>query len=268
MVLVSLLHYVVYMPNKFETGNLLPSPEEFENKSLRIEQTMSEPFITDMPHGRLICGTDAGVNYASENEDGIVVNRGKDAFAVIDSLGKYGRGIEATDILASEFQSAFELDETFEKVNRNTYARMNADGLEKNGSCYIAVQFKKDDIEIAQQGDVRLIVILSEGLIDFETDDENLPPPNTNTVTNAVSGNSPGNIKRDVISTIPGSRIVIGSDGIWKNISPEKFIEITQGKTLEEAMKTVEEYIAKKMSDKASGGQPDHRSLLIYEITK
>lgn len=233
-----------------------------------IQNRLENPLIIKGKNGTIGCATDEGFNYKEGvNEDAVVVNTEKDGFVMIDGMGGPGKGQAAAQILANAFKEGLEQDMDFATMQQNAYERMRDQGLGKNGACYIAGRVEGDRLDIAQAGDVRLLIIGGDGAIRFSTTDEKLPPPQDNVVTNVVTGNDPGSTTTTSQQIKQGDRILVAPDGIFDNISSEELAQKIHGKSIPEALKIIDDITEQRMKSGAQGTKPDNRSVLIYDIT-
>lgn len=223
---------------------------------------MNEPRLIQGENGSLIFGTDEGFNYKNRNEDRLVINTNKNAFAVIDGMGGYDFGDQAAQILAEQLQSGFVSNLTFKEIQHRAAQLMKKSNLGRNGACYIAFRIKDTEMEIAQAGDVRLLIINKNDEIKFTTRDEG----QGHSVYNCVQGSDFGRttISRTYIEI--GDRIIVASDGITDNLDNEELVELLHGKTPVQAMEIIAEATQNMMIDHS--GKPDNRTLLIYDIER
>lgn len=245
---------------------------EFENSQEKISQkekfdmvdeipldTLDVPRIIEGKNGKLAFGTDIGVNYPKPtNEDALVINTKKNSFAVIDGMGGMGLGNEAAKILAQEIQKGFQENIMMEQAQKNASQKMSERGLGQAGACYLSCEVFGDELQISQAGDVKL-VLYGKDKIKFETTNEGLGV----IVTNAVQGTKTGQTTKSSFRYEKGDRLVIGSDGLWDNISPEDTRKAIQGKSAEEAIKILNAAAKAKMT---RDGKPDNISVILYEL--
>lgn len=247
-------------PNQDPTKPMKQWPETFDRLDSIPFYRVDQPKKIQGINGPLIFGTDEGFNYKDRNEDRIVINTEKNCFAVIDGMGGYDQGADAAQILAEELQTGFETNLSFKQIQNQAHQRMKDKKLKKNGACYIATRIKGKILEIAQAGDVRLIIIDKNNQIKFETIDEGAG----HTVFNVVQGEKPGTTSIHRATIAEGDRIIISSDGITDNIDNDEMAELLVDTTPEQAMQIIAELSQSVMLDYS--GKPDNRSVLIYDI--
>lgn len=254
-----------------EHGNFsLVSPEGGEGgEGVNVKQRLENPLILRGPYGPIGCGTDEGFNYkqttaGAVNEDAVVVSPARNSFAVIDGMGSYGQGNIAAAIMGQTLLEGFRKSTPLADIQQNAHNRMRQKGLVEDGACYVAARIRRNILEIAQAGDVRLIVINRRGAVRFETTDEHLLWPNRHAVSNAVSGWRAGETTTYLEEISPGDRIVAASDGLFANFESAKVAQLIQGKGVPEAFASLEQATRQAMTSHT--GKPDNRSLFIYDI--
>jgi serine/threonine protein phosphatase PrpC len=297
----------------FERGPALLTPEEEdgglenpEGKAVIVKEGLESPMDMETSLGPLAAATDPGFNYkvGQENQDKLVVAAGDEylAVAVIDGMGGGQRGHEPAGHLAEAFQAEFNAGTfDFKEAQKDGHERMKSHDLDgkNDGACYAAVVIDKEgSMEIGRAGDVRVVVYdpdTGEKLL--ETRDEttaNYMEDNFKeevdelrsteegekeyrkfqaSVTNAVTGLNAGETRREIFQLPSGCRVLIGSDGLFDSIPTERVIELTQGKTPEEAMKILEEETRIMMTvEEEEGerkgklkGKPDNRTIVIFD---
>jgi len=203
------------------------------------------------------------------NEDALVINNRINAFASIDGMGgagNFGDGQKAAAILASEFQKFFQKGWDLDKVRFLANQQMLRNGIKEGGACYLAGKINNGLLDIYQAGDLRLIVINKQGRLNFETQDERLPNGPRNIVTNAVSGESAGKVNRYRTRLDYGDRLIIGSDGLWDNLTTEQVMKIVQKQNITEATPRLNDMALRKMGSEL--GKKDNINVLIYDYLR
>lgn len=252
---------------------LAEMPKTYELITNPVDEIASNPL--DKPkfvkavNGTITYGTDEGIGYKDKNEDAVVVNTGKgNGFAVIDGMGGEGRGDEAAQILAEEFQKGLNEGSSFEDIQKSAHERMEVARLGCGGACYIGLKIDGKKLNVAQAGDVKLIVLDKSGIIKFGTTDEVL----AYMISNAVQGIGQGKTTIRTTDLSVGDRIVVASDGLFKNLSPQGVSELIYGRTIQEAIFLLNMYAKDKMQnfkiyrEQGIQANPDNISILIYDI--
>lgn len=203
------------------------------------------------------------------NEDVVAVNLRANAFAVIDGMGGYEKGEQAAAILAEKLQKGFEREISMSEVHRSASRRMRNSGIGKGGACYIAGVIRGNNLDIYQAGDVRLVVIDKNGTVAHQTEDENLARMGkANVLTNSVSGSKPGRMTRETIRLDVGDTVVVASDGLWDNLSPQQVSKvISKLKSPYQVVQSLKKYALARMKDRKKGKR-DNLSILVYKIDK
>lgn len=221
-------------------------------------------------NGPIAYGSDEGLNYKNWNEDRVVVNTEKRAFAVVDGMGgegMEGSGEQAAKILAEELQEGFENGLSIEIVQSRAHERMVKNMRYGGGACYIAAKIEGSRLHVFQAGDVKLIVIDRQGDIKFKTQDEGF----RGKVTNAVSARFRGATTYSSIDLAVGDRVVIASDGLWDNVAGEA-IDLIAGKPIAEVIASLNRHAKEKMRnyrelrEKGVDAKPDNISVFIHDI--
>lgn len=229
---------------------------------------LENPRIVSAPNGKLAFGTDEGVGYKEVNEDALVVNTGKNAYAVFDGLGSYGGGAKAARLIAEEFQKGFREDLPGDVVHKNAYDRLKAENIDKDGACYVAFKIDQNFLHGHMAGDVRLVILLPDGRVFFETRDESdlesVGGKTRDVVLNAISGEDPGEATPFNIELFRNMRIIVASDGLWKNFSTAEVSALVHGKSIERGMAELNREVKAKMQ--TPDGKPDNISILMYDI--
>lgn len=256
-----------------------------EAEKSRVNNTLDQPFSFQTPNGRAIGGTDAGFGYGEVNEDAVIVDRKTNAVGVVDAMGFYRQGATAADCAVQALETGFTqgralfpAEEPYSKIQKDMYDRMREAGLTEDGVCYLAMRIEGKKLHVAWAGDVQLVIIGKNGKIrDLTTPEHH--PRNHDLVQNPVTGKSPGRTNYKEIEIEAGDRVVIASDGIWDNLTPDKVAELIAGKPIEEAFQLItqesEKEMKKGLAQRAKGirkkagergTKSDNRSLLIYDV--
>lgn len=225
------------------------------------QDTLDHPRVVRARHGILAFGSDKGIGYAHpENQDGIVINTENDEFAVVDGIGGGFRPKRAMEILTSEIQLGFSKNTSFSEIHMNAHVRMKKEGIGTGGASYIVARILPNFfLEIGQAGDVKLVII-SNGEVVFATKDEGID----NLLLNYVTGIMLGHITQLTAGLLPNDRIVIASDGLWKNLKPKEVAKNVAGKSTKEAIEILNFKAKGKM---VSGhGKPDNISVILYDL--
>jgi len=232
--------------------------EEFDHFDAIATNRLDRPTIVQGRHGKIGFGTDEGINYPiKENQDGIVINTEKDAFAVVDAMGGMANGEQAKNSILEELQGGFQNNDSPQTIQKNAYENMKRSGVGSGGAAYVSGKIEGNTLKIAWAGDVRLIIV-REGKVVYQTQDQSTPRG----LWNAVTGTEAGNTKEEEQKLLRGYRILCASDGLWKNFTSEEVAEMVKGLSIEKALAVIEQKLREKME---ADGKPDHRSLIIYD---
>lgn len=223
---------------------------------------LDEAKIIEGQNGKIVYGTDEGVNYKEWNEDAQVINTDKNAFASIDGMGGMGHGDKAARILAEEMQKGFRDGSLMEQIQMRAHQRMQAEGIGQGGACYVAGKITENRLDIYQAGDVKLIIVGKDGSVRFATRDEG----QGHIVHNAVQGDDAGKTTHSSADLQAGDRIIAASDGLWDNFTPEQIARMVSGKSPEDAIKLINDQTKEKM--RSGNGKPDNINVIIYDFEK
>lgn len=249
-----------------------------------ITNRLDNPLVIKGKSGTMVLATDEGINYKPHNEDAVIVNNELNFFAVVDGMGGMGEGDKAAKILAEELQKGWQAKKIPTIIQQEAHQRMRREKIGVGGACYIASQINKDNLIISQSGDVRLIVVGSNGRVKFSTTDEGI----FEGVSNAVQGTEPGQTTISQVQLQKGDRVIVASDGVFDNFYPvpyqnfrnaivngkftyqeainsanQKLAKLIDRKSPVEAIKLINQTLAKEMT---GAGKPDNRAIIIYDI--
>ena len=228
-----------------------------------VENRLDLPLEIKTKNGRIVAGTDEGVGYKDVNEDGVAINTVKEAFICIDGIGGYGGGQEAKNILSEAFLAGVRDGYSFEEIQHKAHLAMRERGF--GGACYVAGRITEDRegavLEVAQAGDVRLVVLGEKGVKSATQDENN--PQKKNMVFNFVSHDYQGKTTTCRFVLKEGDRIIAASDGLWDNLTSQNVYSLVKGKSPREAMAVLNKRVKKAM---ASDGKPDNLSIVIYDF--
>lgn len=244
-----------------------PSPNS-HRESTPPESTIQEIWdkgfeharIIETPHGRLAFGIDIGVG-RERQEDRLVIDTTKEAYAVIDGMGGMGKGDEAAQALAETLQKGFAIETPFSVMQEEASLLMLQRGVIRGGACYMALRIKADNLEIGYAGDVEMIIVDENGEIVHHPE----PQGAGNIVFNAVSGDDSGTTAQENYKLKNGYRIYLASDGLWKQLSPDEAVKSTQGLPVDQAVQKLAAEAMTKMRAPGAHGK-DNVTILVHDI--
>lgn len=302
------------MPNKYESafGPVVEDhPEsEIQQKNYEIIGGNEAESLADSmreyqsPFGvRIYAATDKGRNYKNRNEDRVLVIPEKEYVAVIDGIGGYSRGDRAAELLAEGLASNDGIARGAELGKQ----KMQDEMLGNAGACFIAAVLEREDnkiyLAVGQSGDCKCIAFDAEGNILFEskdqslvnellekgeiTPDEALYHPKRNVVQGGVTPFDAVMYKTygEEVILNKGDVVLLMSDGISDNLTPEELGEIIKDKQGSEIISEVSHITDERManadkiiadSDREKDGKyldgyksapkADNRSFVVMEI--
>lgn len=214
-------------------------------------------------NGPMIFGSDEGNNYKAYNEDRIAVDTGANAFALFDGMGGKDRGDEAAEIAAETALVCFGAERWWPtRILVAAHSDMQGRGIDEGGAAFAVGRIFGDTLEVFCGGDVKVIVVDERGVVVHRTIDQG----GAAEVSNVIQGSSCPSLYRYRFKIRPGMRVIAATDGLFDSYSPEQVAAITHGKSIQHAMKDLEEVLREKMITKR--GKPDNRSILMYDIEK
>lgn len=248
---------------------------------------------------RIAAATDQGINYANHNEDRVAFDAEQGLIAVLDGMGGMGSGEEAAQITGLKMLARPDnLSAALTEAHRKMQALPGNPGV-----CLATVNLKSGLIQHA--GDAKVIVfdrlgrlkhvtedqgqvalLLRNGLI---TEDQALYHPHRNVVLGGLMKNEQATLVSTKVSLQPGDRVMVMSDGISDNLTPQEIWRLTAGSPAEEAMSVISDVTAQRMGNASdikddterAGGRPrlgrytdgfksapkpDNRALVIADI--
>jgi len=215
--------------------------------------------------GNVALGTNEGLR--EKNEDMIVFDPERDAFAVIDGMGGYAGGAEAARAVAEALTIDFQKPIADPReLQTNAFRRIKEQaGLYEAGAVYIAGRIEKNgkELSIYQAGDCELIVLDQYGKIKFASERTSLH--------DAPSGRSPGRAEtQEGVNLMNYDYIVAATDGLWDNATKEDVIEIIlRERKVEKILPKLEELAKRGMTEGLSNGNfgnRDNITVFLYQI--
>lgn len=231
------------------------------------KNTLDSPRIIRANLGELAYGSDIGVGYPKpQNEDALVLNTKADSFAAIDGIGGFDNADKAAQIMAQEIQNGFRENSFMSDVQKRAHLKMREAGIRPTGVSYMSCEIDGGALHINQAGDVRLIIIGRDNTIRFETHDEGIG----SYLTNSVTTEHPGLTTSSSVKISEGDRIILATDGLWKNLDSETVAKLTEDKSIKDAIFSLNSEAKNRMKKAAAGdysqGHPDNISIIIYDI--
>ena len=223
---------------------------------------LDTPRVVKGRNGRIAFGTDEGINYKPVNEDAIYINTRANVFASIDGMGGMGNGGRAAQILAQEIQKGTRARSSIQKIISRASDKMSSEGIDNGGACYVVSHIRENILNIYQAGDVKLIVVDSRGNLRFTTKDEGIG----NKVFNSVQGIDSGEITKSKVRLNIDDKIVVASDGLWDNYSPQQIAKYVYNKDVKQAINGINKSVKNLM--KSGRGKCDNINVIIYDFKR
>lgn len=254
----------------------------------------------------VVAGTDKGVGRDGANEDRILVAPEENFLAVIDGMGGYGNGDLAAQYIAEEFsKNPKDLDNAaLDAVKRikETNIDPNAGGVFVSALIHLSPEGKYL-ADFAMAGDSRIVVLDSNRNVKFVSEDhspvamlvrigkldadEALYHSSRHVVQNPISQQQ-FTIDHVQFELAEGDMILMMSDGIADNFTPEEIAEMAKERKAPETYKYIalqsqqrmenKEFIKLKTGDRRkvktyidgfrSEPKGDNRALAVLEIPK
>ncbi len=218
--------------------------------------------------GNVVLATEKGLR--DYNQDALVIDIERDAFAVVDGMGGYGKGELAAQIVAKAIKDDFEKPKMDpQTLQQEAHLLMRQNSIFDGGAVYLAgrIELNGKELSIYGAGDAELIVTSSigsdKGKIKFSSE----PTP----LENVPRGKGPGRpMITNGIRIGNHDRIVAAVDGLWDNVSKEEVAQIVANNKIHDALKQLAELAKQRMVGGRQGdenfGNPDNLSVVIYEI--
>lgn len=207
---------------------------------------------------------DKGINYKNHNEDRVVAVPNAGFFVVIDGVGGQGSGDKAAEILAKSFATNQNVAEATKDASNKMAREVQEQSLdERSGAAFVSAKLHRTDasmeLEYHYAGDCSLMVFhadgrISVGKVDSWTDrfqvpeDEALYHPKRNVILNSVDAKQP-KIKSDRITVNQADRVILASDGISDNLTPEEIRQLTKNLSPQQAIKKLDQITSQRMQN-------------------
>lgn len=214
--------------------------------------------------GNIALGTDKGLR--DDNEDVLLFDRERDAFAVVDGIGGEKRGKEAARSVGEAIQKDFQ-GSAFnpELLHLDAFDLMRKQGIDEGGAAYLAGRIEKKrnqlSISICEAGDSQLMVVDQNGKIKFLSTRTRL--------SDAPRGKAEGSAKTESVEIRNYDCIVAATDGLWDNATAEAVAKIVTDEKVADALLQLEALAKKGMTEgwgKGNYGNRDNITIFIYQI--
>jgi len=234
--------------------------KSIDSKTNNTESLQTRGFENIIPinakSGTIVLGTEAFMR--ERNEDRLVVDLERDAFAVIDGMGGYSDGDRCADCVERALKEGIENDSNHEAIHFNAHELMRDSGL-RGGACYVAVKIEEGKrLKIWYAGDADVVVVDSKGNMKFHNGDIN--------INQAPGARNLGKSTVEYVHLKNYDRIILASDGLWDNLpSREEAFKKMKDMPIDQALKWLVEVVRVIMNDSGAGNK-DNLSIILYEI--
>ncbi len=201
-----------------------------------------------------------------ENQDAFLVDNERQIFAVADGIGGGERGDIASLMAVTGIGAHPEegrLRETVETVQQAILKEaLESLGEARMGTTLTAVRFRDTKLELCHVGDSRCYK-LREGLLqqlttDHETFDEGYGGPVLSSYLGIPTDMFPFQVQDEDFVVAPGDRLLLCSDGLYKQIEENELIQIIQTESSDPAA------MLKTLADKASSASHSDNVTIVY----
>jgi protein phosphatase len=225
------------------------------------EQTREGGFQSQGPSqffGSFAAWTDPSLYYKSDetgrpiNEDAIAQFR--DGAIVADGMGGHGGGDKASAIVVEEFvdyvSKGGDMAQGFSRAAQAVHDFNGSHG--RSGAVAVAMRVlpqegAMDKLEVVHAGDAKLVVFVADGQGGYQVQSRTIDhglryeeqkqgkrstleiriDPNANVVASTLGGNMEHpTIEHQYMDLPEGARVVMGSDGLWDNVSFHEVAEV------------------------------------------
>lgn len=195
----------------------------------------------------IYAATDKGKNYKDEDEDRVGINPEANLVVVVDGVGGWKNSSLCADFVASSFVE--NPDDPAKAAKLASELINKVASSKEGGACFASVKITVDNgqkyLNISKAGDVKILIFEDDELVLESRDDsyvcllldslditsdEALYHPHRNIVTHFIDA------KRDsahILKPIPvkkGAKVIIYTDGIGDNISPDELLRFLSGR--------------------------------------
>lgn len=259
---------IVMVPKPYREGT---NVEGFVNNC--TERDFDDPLVIERPNGIIVAATSEAfsqIKGIQENQDALAVAQEGNGGAVMDGYGSGKHSRLAAHILGNHMLGAIESGDDFTAAQHAASAEMKQRGCKESGACYIAYRLSPLDantqlLEIAQAGDVRLTLVYPNGDT-WSTADES----EGNHLQNTVSDDNAGKTTPYIINIPPGTRIIVASDGLWKNLMQQQWENAIRQKDPRKAVHDLKEMALDSMMNfdpsKPKTVTADNLTILIHDV--
>ncbi|MCB0416496.1 MAG: serine/threonine-protein phosphatase [Bdellovibrionaceae bacterium] len=169
------------------------------------------------------------------NQDSILVNNDRGLFAVADGVGGGVGGDVASkmavDTINQMVQSPADLKPAVVAAQEKIYNEaMSQHGAPVMGTTLTAVQLLGDSVHICHVGDSRCYLLRDRRLElateDHEFFDESVQATVLGSYLGIPANEHPLQIMEDVVKIQPGDRLILCSDGLYRQIDEQRIVEL------------------------------------------
>lgn len=245
---------------------LSPTPEYIKSKSFSESQEHTTPF------GPAVLVSDLGTRqYKDRNEDRGGVELAlrpspRLGFAILDGMGgdqeSWDKGLYLYGDKASQIGLEVALDcviqpDSLDQIPDKAHRRLRQEELRENGfvACWGMIEFDPDGsiiLKLRWIGDVEAYVFRGDQIIPL-TKIQRTYVKGVDYIANYVTGEQSAQASGSDFMLLPGDQLLVYTDGVGDNLTPEEIRLLTQGRNLSDSIKILDVALRLKMEN----GLPD-----------
>lgn len=259
-----------------------PLENAIVGKEEELNQGLSQSIQTFISRygSEIAVASDRGIGYGKENQDRALVMPMQEFFAVIDGVGGHSHGDLAAQKLAEALaKNPNNVEEAIRIATDNINKDVNKLSIMDNPkAAFVAARLLGDEenektdsketpttVEYYYAGDCAILILHQDNTYSIgETDssvsklvknkliseDQSLYHPLRNQINKAIPLKDGEKISSGKIKAQRGDRLILMSDGIEDNLTPEEIGKLIKGKTPAEAIRVLDKVTSERMKNK------------------
>ncbi len=224
---------------------------------------------------KIIIASDKGIGSKDHNEDRVVVVPDAESVSVIDGVGGNASGDIAAQILAENLSdNSYDIEESTKKASKGIDEAFQQGIIEKKDAAAAFISARiirgrlKTELEYSYSGDCSLIVISQSGKLKHISkqdsyissslyaknngsslsEDELLYHPQRNIISHKIDAEE-NKITTKKVRVKKGDMVILMSDGISDNLTPEEIAKLIKGQNPEFAVRIIDLITSERMKN-------------------